>query len=175
MHICDAACLTCNTPRDFLLPCFFVGLIVITDDVCISTVHLYICILLLPMVQTAQRRRPGGTSGGLEKMLGAEGELRGVGLGGGRGACPSNRKSRFASQILTGKSFPTFCCCLCGREKKKKTHKSTCIFFAFYTSAVFLFCFFLFLIIESLYLNGHSSRHVFTKATALRVLAATAL
>lgn len=167
MHICDAACLTCNTPRDFLLPCFFVGLIVITDDVCISTVHLYICILLLPMVQTAQRRRPGGTSGGLEKMLG-EGGL------GGRGACPSNRKSRFASQILTGKSFPTFCCCLCGREKKKK-HKSTCIFFAFYTSAVFFVVFFLFLIIESLYLNGHSSRHVFTKATALRVLAATAL
>lgn len=133
MHICDAACLTCNTPRDFLLPCFFVGLIVITDDVCISTVPLYICILLLPMVQTAQRRRPGGTSGGLEKMLGAGGGL------GGEGACPSNRKSRFASQILTGKSFPTFCCCLCGREGKKK-HKRVRVYFLLFIQVLF-FCF----------------------------------
>lgn len=30
-------------PTDFLFSCFFVGLIVITNDVCISIVYLYIC------------------------------------------------------------------------------------------------------------------------------------
>lgn len=94
------------------------------------------------------------------------------GGGAGEWACPSNRKSRFASQILTEKSFPTFCCCLCGAGGKK-TQEYVYIF-CFLYKCCFLF-FFLFLIIESLYLNGHSSRHVFTKATALRVLAATAL
>lgn len=72
----------------------------------------------------------------------------------------------FASQILMEESFLTFCCCFCEGKKDE----NTCIFFCFFIK-VFSF---LFLIIDqSLYLNGHSSRHVFIKATALRVLTAT--